>query len=125
MEVAGRYADIVAIGTHSRELFQQQRQIVAAAAGERFERIELASLVFLAPEGDERAAQAAAEMARRLGADLDAMIADKAPNVLVGSHEAMIEQLELTRSTLGLSYIVIGVHNAEWFARVVQRLAGK
>jgi hypothetical protein len=36
----------------------------------------------------------------------------------------MIEQVEERRATFGLSYVVVGVQDAETFAPVVQRLAG-
>ena len=38
---------------------------------------------------------------------------------------AISEQVEERRSTFGLSYITVGVQDAENFAPVVQRLAGQ
>jgi len=125
VEVAARYADSVALGSHSRELFEQQRRGLAAAAPERAAEIELASLVYVVPEGDRAAAESASAMARRLGGeDIEAMVAREAPNVLVGSQAAMIEQLEERRTNLGLSYIVLSAQSAEAFAPIVARLSG-
>jgi probable F420-dependent oxidoreductase len=121
---AGQYADIVALGSHSRELLSQQVEWLAAAAGERFGRIELASIAFVVPEDNPAAVQASAAIVKRFGLDLERAIANKAPNVLVGSPSAMIEQVEERRSTFGLSYIVVGAQDADTFAPVVQRLAG-
>lgn len=125
LRLAGRYADTVALGSHTPELVEQQRQILAEAAGDRFEQIELASLVYVLAEGDQAARQMAAAMAGRLGgADLDDLIARGSPNVVVGSHEAMIEQLRERRARLGLSYVAVMVTSAASFEPVVRRLAG-
>jgi probable F420-dependent oxidoreductase len=124
VEQAGQYADIVALGAHSRGLLSQQVEWLKAAAGERFGSIELASIAFVAPENDPAAFRATAAMVSRFGLDLETAIANKAPNVLVGSASAMIEQVEERRATFGLSYVVVGVQDAETFAPVVQRLAG-
>lgn len=61
---------------------------------------------------------------RRFGLDLETAFANKAPNVLIGSPSAMIEQVQERRSIFGLSYITVRVQDAETFAPVVQRLAG-
>jgi probable F420-dependent oxidoreductase len=124
IEQAGRFADIVALGSHSRERLGQQVAWLKAAAGDRFASIEIAGIAFVVPENNPAAVQAATAMVRRFGLDLDRAIADKAPNVLLGSTSAMIEQLHERRSTFGLSYVVIGAQDIDTFAPVVQRLAG-
>jgi probable F420-dependent oxidoreductase len=121
---AGRYADIVAGGAHSREILSRQLEWLQAGAGARMGSIELASITFVVPDESPVAIQATAARVKRFGLDLEAAIANKAPNVLVGSVSAMIEQLEERRSTFGLSYIVVGVQDADALAPVVQRLAG-
>jgi hypothetical protein len=68
--------------------------------------------------------QATAAIVRRFGLDLETAVATRAPNVLVGSASAMTEQVEERRATVGLSYVVVGMQNAETFAPVVQRRAG-
>ena len=123
--LAGRCADIVALSAGSREHFLQQRQTLQAAAKERFDRIELASIVWLVPEGNPEAAEAARAMVSRLsGADVDTLLANQAPTVLAGSHQSMIDELRERREALGLSYVVIGAQTAEWFKPVVAALAG-
>jgi hypothetical protein len=52
------------------------------------------------------------------------MVARGAPNVLVGSQSAMIEQLQERRASLGLSYIVLSAQSAASFAPIVARLSG-
>jgi len=123
--LAGRYASIVALAAFSRDWFLQQRLALQAAAGERFAGIELATILWPVPADDPGAAQTARMMIRRIsGADADVLIANQAPTVIVGSREAMIEQLQERRETLGISYITIGAPLAEWFAPVVARLTG-
>jgi len=47
---AGQYADIVALGTRSREFLAQQIEWLHAAAGERFEKLEIACYTLVMPE---------------------------------------------------------------------------
>jgi probable F420-dependent oxidoreductase len=121
---AGQYADIVALGSHSRGLLSQQVDWLAAGAAERFGQIELASIGFVVPENNAAATQATAAMLQRFGLDLEKAIATRAPNVLLGSPSAMIEQVQERRATFGLSYVVVGAQDADTFAPVVQHLAG-
>ena len=121
---AGQYADTVAIGSRSRDFLSRQVDWLRAAAGERFASIELASIAFVVPEGNPAAAQATAAIVKRFGIDLDSAIAEKAPNLLTGSTSAMIDQLQERRATFGLSYVVLGVQDADTCAPLVQRLAG-
>ena len=123
--IAGRFASIVALASGAREWFLQQRQALQAAAGERYAGIELATIVWPVPDDNPAAAEASRAMLRRVsGMDVDTLIANQAPTVLVGSRESMIDQLQERRETLGLSYIAVGAQAAEWFAPIVVRLAG-
>jgi len=125
VELAGRRADIVALGSSSREYVLQQVDRLRSAAGERFPHIQLATITWVVPEGNAAAREVAATMLKRLGGwDLESMIADQAPNVLTGSSNEMVEQLEERRAALGLSYFVVNQLVAEAFAPVVERLAG-
>jgi alkanesulfonate monooxygenase SsuD/methylene tetrahydromethanopterin reductase-like flavin-dependent oxidoreductase (luciferase family) len=122
---AGQYADIVALGTRSRDFFAQQIEWLHAAAGERFEKIEIACYMFVVPENrPEAVANVAAIVQRSFGFDLQQAIADNAPNVLQGSASAMIEQLEERRATFGLTYVVLGAYDADAFAPIMQRVSG-
>jgi probable F420-dependent oxidoreductase len=122
---AGRLADIVALGTRSRELLAQQVELLRVAAEDRLQNMELAAYTFVAPENrPEATANVAAVVRRSFGFDLQQAITDNAPNILQGSQSAMIEQLEERRATFGLTYIVIGAYDAENLAPIVQRMCG-
>src|SRR5262249_50789028 len=78
---AGRYADIVALGTRSRDFLSQQVAWLRAAAGQRFESMEIACYTFVVPENrPEAVANVAAVVQRSFGFDLQQAIVDKAPN---------------------------------------------
>lgn len=125
VKLAGEWADIVALAAGSREHFLAQVEILKAAAGQRFPNIELASIAWLVPDDDPAAAERARGMVRLLsGSDVETLQANQAPTVLAGTRESMIEQLQERRESLGLSYIVVNAQALEWFAPVVQRLAG-
>jgi probable F420-dependent oxidoreductase len=125
LRLAGKRADIVAFGSGSRDHFLQQREQLKAAAGDRFERIELASFAFVIPDDSPAARETAAMLVRRLsGVDVDTLIANQAPNVLVGSRAAIVEQLQERRASLGLSYIALSAQSAEWFAPIAAQLVG-
>jgi probable F420-dependent oxidoreductase len=125
VELAGKRADVVALASGSRDHFVQQRERLKAAAGERFDGIELASFVFVVPDDTPAAREAAGMMVRRLsGVDVDTLITNQAPNVLVGSRAAIVEQLLERRASLGLSYLALSAQSAEWFAPVAAQLAG-
>jgi hypothetical protein len=118
-------ADIVAIGSGSREHLSQQLGWLSAAAGDRFPRIELSSAFFPLPEGDDRARQATAAFLRRLGADLDTWMAARPANLLMGSTAAMVEQLEAVRETFGITYAATSQDLMDAFAPVVAQLANR
>jgi probable F420-dependent oxidoreductase len=125
LELAGSVADIVATGFGSREHISQQLGWLSAAAGARFPQIELSSAFFPLPEGDERTRQATAAFLRRLGADLDTMVAARPPNLLMGSTAAMVEQLEAVRETFGITYVATSRDLLDAFAPVVAKLANR
>jgi probable F420-dependent oxidoreductase len=124
LSIAGKQADIVALGSASSEQFLQQVDRIKKVAGARFEHIELASIVWFVPEDDSARQVAAAMMQRVTGSSLEAMLASNSPTVVTGSLEGMVEQLQERRSRLGLSYIVSGLQTAESIAPLLQRLAG-
>jgi probable F420-dependent oxidoreductase len=125
IKLAAHRASIVALAAGSTEWFLQQRQALQDAAGERFASIELATIVWPVPDDDAAAAEASRTMLRRVsGMDADTLIGNRAPTVLAGSRESMIDQLQERRETLGISYIAVGAQAAVWFAPIVGRLAG-
>lgn len=125
MELAGSVADIVAIGTGSHEQLGQQLEWLRSGAGARFPEIELASAFFPVPEGDERAREATRAFLGRLGMDLDSWLAVRPPNLLVGSIDGMVEQLEAVRERYGITYVASSAELATAFAPVIARLAGR
>jgi probable F420-dependent oxidoreductase len=124
LAIAGKHADIVALGSGSSEHFLQQVERIKAAAGARVEQIELASIVWFIPEDDSARQVAAAMMQRVTGSTLESLLASRSPTLVTGSLESMVEQLQERRSKLGLSYIVSGLQTAESIAQLVKRLAG-
>jgi probable F420-dependent oxidoreductase len=126
IELAGREADIVAVGgAWSADVLSEQLGWMRAAAGERFPEIELGMRFWVLPEGDARAWQAAAAIMKSFGTDPEALIAAGAPSVLTGSPAAMVEQLEARREAFGLSYVVVDGVSVDAFAPAVAGLAGR
>ncbi|MGH7884046.1 MAG: hypothetical protein ACREN8_14280, partial [Candidatus Dormibacteraceae bacterium] len=126
-ELAGEQANIVAMGAHFGSQLSEQVEWLKAGAGERFSSIELSMLFQVLPEGNEQIRQATEQIIKRVyrGQTLESLIAAKAPNLLMGSPEAMAEQLIERRATFGLSYIAVGPFAMEAFAPVVKRLSGQ
>jgi len=88
------------------------------SAGARLAELELSVLVQRVHEGDPAIEVSA--VAARLGMEDD--VVRTSPFLLFGTVDAMVEQLEEQRATLGISYVT--VREAELFAPVVARLAG-
>src|SRR5439155_4768544 len=125
IELAGREADIVAIGAFSAAGLTEQLGWMRAAAGDRFPRIELGMRFWVLPEGDEQARQYAETIMRGFGGDLDDLVRAGAPNLVMGSPAGMVEQLEERRDEFGLSYVVVDGNVLDAFAPVIERLAGR
>lgn len=131
--LAAREADIVGInaflrggtptsGSSSLGGAATDRKIawVREAAGERFDEIELQTLVGLVHFGDPR--ELAERLAPALGEPPEAVL--QTPVVLAGDLERMVDDLLAKRDRYGISYYVIPGDHAERFAPVVARLAG-
>jgi alkanesulfonate monooxygenase SsuD/methylene tetrahydromethanopterin reductase-like flavin-dependent oxidoreductase (luciferase family) len=122
---AGQYADKIALGTRSRAFLAEQIEWLRVAAGERFDKIEVACYTFVVPENrPEAVANVAVIVQRSFGFDLQQAIADNAANILRGSASAMIELLEERRAAFGLTYVVIGAYDADTVEPIVQRVTG-
>jgi len=91
---------------------------VREAAGERFDRIELAALIWEVVVGDD--VQVAAEEAGR-GLTAEQVLAS--PYFLVGSLAKITEDLVALRELFCISYFTVFDHDAEEFAPIVARLA--
>ena len=122
LELAGRQADIVAIGAPPNESeVQMRRRIgwVREAAGARVSKLELnLNLIAVGETVNER-------MLASLGMDANQLARSGSPQVLLGSLNAMSETLQRRRESLGVSYLMIGAQSMEPFAAVVDRLGGR
>lgn len=115
LQLAGRVADIVGLAgiSHNHDATQvrfshfsaaglaDRIAVVRAAAGDRFEQIELNALIQVVVRTDDRAATAAA-LAAELGVAPDLLL--DSPFVLLGTHEQMAETLLERQRRLGVSY---------------------
>jgi len=122
IELAGREADIVAFGlqpTATEADLASRIDLLKAAAGDRFDQIELnLNLMGIGerahPWLEHRLGLTAAKL-RELGA----------VSCLFGTVDAMCEQLESRRERLGLSYLLVSDAFIDDFAPVVKRLSGR
>lgn len=138
LSIAAREADIVGINFKSTpegwadfssikpEAIDQRIQWVRAAAGDRFETLELNNYAFIAAVTDQRR-QVAQQGFQNLGETIDDAHIDEwlaSPMVLVGTVDQIIQDLQLRRERFGISYIVLRESVADAFAPVVERLTG-
>jgi len=134
LSLAGREAQIVSfnfdnssgkigpgVPTSDAEATDQKVAWVREAAGERFDELELeigAYFTFVTDQG-----QATAEaMAPRMGLTVEQMTSH--PHALIGSVDAICDELQRRRERYGISYITVGDTVADAFAPVVARLSG-
>jgi probable F420-dependent oxidoreductase len=121
LALAAREADIVAIGAQPQEGeagVRDRVQRIREAAPERFDDLELN--VNLVAVGDRMHPAAA-----RMGGSLDELARTGSPLVLAGSPDQMVERLQRTRESLGISYVLASDFFMDAFAPVVERLAGR
>ena len=135
LSFAARHADIVSINVNLREgtggaetaadaTPERTRQKVAwvkEAAGERFDELELNSLIGFVLVTDD-AASLAAQMAPAFGIQPEDAL--HVPLALVGTLDEMSEELEWRRSEYGISYWSIESDAWETLAPLVAKLAG-
>ncbi|UXA20518.1 TIGR03621 family F420-dependent LLM class oxidoreductase [Mycobacterium sp. SMC-4] len=115
LQLAGQVADIAGFAgiSHNRDATRvtlshfdgrglaDRIAVVQAAAGERFDQIELNALIQAVVVTTDRR-RTAAELAATLGADADTLL--DSPFLLLGTHEQMAEQLCARQRDFGLSY---------------------
>ncbi len=137
LRLAGREADIVGLsvrldhGTRSqldegvvsttRRILEQKLEWLREGAGDRFDRLELNTLVFEAHVTDSPG-----EVLERIGSRVGAPpeVVAESPQVLVGSVEEICETLESRRAAYGISYYTFYEPDIEEMAPVVERLSG-
>jgi probable F420-dependent oxidoreductase len=140
LQFAAREADIISIIPKARpqggldwtgsnaDTFDAQLGWVREAAGERFEHLELDVIAHAVVVSDNL--RQAAEMVIRnhlYGADAAGLTAEhvlSSPDYLLGTIEAIVEQLIRQRGRYGISRITVYQEDLETFAPVVARLAG-
>lgn len=138
LRLAGREADIVGIlGSSTRtgtmlddpaerraEAVAEKVALIRQGAGERFDAIELSTIVGITLTDAPRAA-AQAQIDRRgwSGVTPDDVLA--MPTLAIGTIDAIVETLEARRERFGLSYYVVSDAAIETFAPVVARLRGR
>ena len=133
--IAGREADI--IGVHVRfgpegaldsaDTFRAEMdkriEWIKAGAGDRFDDIELALLLFAAKVVDSDAAKQREieSIAEANGLSVDAV--EASPYFLVGTEDDMVEQVEGLRETYGVSHFTVTPGDVDGFSAVVKRLS--
>lgn len=134
LSLAAREADIVGITTRAlpdgskdaadmtAEATDRKIAWVREAAGDRFDQIELNTIVPTVEITNDRRA-AAERMAADLPVSVDEVL--DSPAVLLGTVDEIAESLQERRERFGFSYIVVLEPVAEAFAPVVERLAGR
>jgi alkanesulfonate monooxygenase SsuD/methylene tetrahydromethanopterin reductase-like flavin-dependent oxidoreductase (luciferase family) len=134
--LAGQLADIVSlnfdnssgrigpegVGSGTADGTQQKLDWIRAGAGDRFDSLELEIGAYFTAVTDNRATALTA-MASRFGLSTDELATH--PHALMGSVDAICEQLIERRERYGISYITVGRSVMEAFAPVVARLSGK
>jgi probable F420-dependent oxidoreductase len=135
LTIAARHAEIVSINVNLRagtggiesapnatpEATRRKVAWVREAAGDRFEDIELNTLIGFAMITDD-ARKIAESMAPGFGIDPDDAL--HVPLALLGTIDEMVEELQWRRREYGISYYSIEADVWEAFGPVVARLAG-
>jgi probable F420-dependent oxidoreductase len=133
LSFAGREADIVSMssvpfvardadGHDPQAVARRRTEVVRAAAGERYGRLEIeSSPYFTAITDDPEAALAKAASSTGISAD----VLSEHPNVMIGSLETIVEMLYSRRESLGANYVTVQQSQIEAFAPVVDRLSGR
>lgn len=133
--LAGAEADIVSLnfdnssgkigpaGVGSSTATETKRKVdwIRAGAGDRFDDLEIEIGGYFTVVTDDRAATLS-NLAPMLGLEPDEL--GRHPHALIGSVDAICEQLEQRRDEFGISYVTVGSATATAFAPVVERLAG-
>jgi probable F420-dependent oxidoreductase len=136
LSVAARHADIVGLNitmvsgaidasagpTATATATDQKVAWVRAAAGDRFDHLELQVRIHLAMLSDDRPALAQS-MGPAFGMTPDEAM--ESPHALAGSVDEIVEQCIARRERWGITYITISLDAMRDFAPVVERLTGR
>lgn len=133
LEFAAREADIIGLlakalpeggldlAADNEQVLAQKVSWIRAAAGDRFDQLELAMLIWGAVVTDDRRG-ATDQLALDMGVTTEQVLAS--PYILIGSVDAIVERFEELRERFGVSHVSVFSEEAEAFAPVVARLAG-
>ncbi len=130
LTLAGRTADIIGLNpglgagvidhragpSATPDATDQKLGWIQAAAGDRFDRIELQTRIHLAAITDDREAMAAT-VAPTMGIDPEDALAS--PHALVGSVQQCVESLHAWRERWGITYIGLSADAVDSFAPVI------
>ena len=109
------------VATSGHEETVQKLGWVREGAGERFGELELEfAAYFLAVEGGATTEEQVSAQTGLAGEELRTF-----PHALVGSVQAICEELERRRDVYGFSYVTVGDRAIDAFAPVVARLSGR
>ncbi len=100
---------------------RQKIQWVRAAAGDRFDSLELNALIQAMVVSDQRT-HSADQLAARFKVARDLVL--ESPYVLLGTVDEICETIRQRRERYGISYLTVFERDMEAFAPVVERLAG-
>lgn len=134
--IAAREADIVGINptmsagvvgpeafaSMSADAVDDKVAIVRAAAGERFDQIEMNVRAFMVRVTDQRV-DALVGLAAAVATPRELL--EESPFVLIGSPAQITEDLLSRRERWGFSYVIVGPDEVELFAPVVAALRGR
>jgi probable F420-dependent oxidoreductase len=133
--IAGREADIVSlnfdnrsgkigpagVGSSTAELTARKIEWIREGAGDRFDHIEIEIGAYFTVVTDDREATLA-QMAPMFALEPDQF--GEHPHALVGSVDAICDQLRERRAAYGISYVTFGSRVLDAVAPIVERLAG-
>jgi probable F420-dependent oxidoreductase len=122
LELAGREADIIALGIPPSEPEAGVAERIAwirEAAGSRFDQLELNLNLMAVGQ------QVPRYIASQMGLTAESLARSGALAALTGTTDEMVETLQRRREKLGISYLVVGDELMEGLAPVVERLAGR
>lgn len=136
LEAAARHADIVSVnpnvgaGAFTADSWasiadaatDEKLGIVRAAAGDRYADLEICFLNFFTVVTDD--ARGAAEKVGGFMGGLPPEAVLASPNTLVGSVDALVDEIQARRERWDGSYMVVRSDSLDAFAPVVARLAG-
>lgn len=136
LSIAAREADIIginaslhagevgpdAIATMTAESVDEKLAIVKAAAGARYDQIEMNVRAFMVNVTEDRGG-AVTFISQLL--NVEPQMVEQTPFALLGPTSSIIEQLLERRERWDFSYVIVGADDVDSFAPVVAELAGR